>query len=115
MNSNFLRLLGRKMARAGFCTAVAASAWVWSGDLTPETPADLISTAHAVIGRPLTPVSYAGVARRTTRRAVVATAAVTAPVVVAAPTTVVVVPANDMSHCAKMVDASTGQTTYRCP
>lgn len=25
--------------------------------------------AHAVIGRPLTPVSYAGVARRTTRRA----------------------------------------------
>lgn len=37
--------------------------------------------AHAVIGRPLTPVSYAGVARRTsrrtTRRAVAATAAVT--------------------------------------
>ena len=25
--------------------------------------------AHAVIGRPLTPMSYAGVARRTTRRA----------------------------------------------
>lgn len=27
--------------------------------------------AHAIIGRPLTPFSYAGVARRTTRRAVV--------------------------------------------
>ena len=26
--------------------------------------------AHAVIGRPLTPISYAGVARRTSRRAV---------------------------------------------
>ena len=26
------------------------------------------STAHAVVGRPLTPVSYAGVARRTSRR-----------------------------------------------
>ncbi|HZS38020.1 MAG TPA: hypothetical protein VFF06_14385 [Polyangia bacterium] len=26
--------------------------------------------AHAIIGRPLTPLSYAGVARRTTRRAV---------------------------------------------
>ena len=26
--------------------------------------------AHAIIGRPLTPMSYAGVARRTTRRAV---------------------------------------------
>lgn len=28
----------------------------------------LISTAEAVVGRPLTPVSYAGVARRTSRR-----------------------------------------------
>jgi hypothetical protein len=32
--------------------------------------------AHAIIGRPLTPLSYAGVARRTTRRAVYAGAAV---------------------------------------
>lgn len=30
----------------------------------------LISTAHAVIGRPMTPLSYAGVARRATRRAI---------------------------------------------
>ncbi|MGB6924364.1 MAG: hypothetical protein WBE08_13020, partial [Methyloceanibacter sp.] len=30
----------------------------------------LLSEAHARIGRPLTPLSYAGVARRTTRRAV---------------------------------------------
>ena len=36
-------------------------------------------TAEARIGRPATPVSYAGVARRTTRRAVGATAAVAAP------------------------------------
>jgi hypothetical protein len=28
----------------------------------------LISAAQAVVGRPLTPVSYAGVARRTARR-----------------------------------------------
>ena len=28
-----------------------------------------VSPAQAVVGRPLTPVSYAGVARRTTRRA----------------------------------------------
>lgn len=33
------------------------------------------SNAEAVIGRPLTPVSYAGVARRTTRRAVYSGAA----------------------------------------
>ena len=31
--------------------------------------ASLISRAEAIIGRPLTPMSYAGVARRTTRRA----------------------------------------------
>jgi hypothetical protein len=30
----------------------------------------VVSTAHAVIGRPLTPVSVAGVARRTTRRTI---------------------------------------------
>lgn len=29
---------------------------------------DLVSEAHAVVGRPLTPVSVAGVARRTVRR-----------------------------------------------
>jgi hypothetical protein len=28
----------------------------------------IVSTAQAVVGRPLTPVSYAGVARRTVRR-----------------------------------------------
>jgi hypothetical protein len=31
----------------------------------------LEGTAHAIIGMPLTPMSFAGVARRTTRRAVV--------------------------------------------
>jgi len=33
----------------------------------------VLSDAQAVIGRPLTPMSYAGVARRTTRRAIYAT------------------------------------------
>jgi hypothetical protein len=28
----------------------------------------IVSTAQAIVGRPLTPVSYAGVARRTVRR-----------------------------------------------
>ncbi len=32
-----------------------------------------VATAYAFVGRPATPVSYAGVARRTTRRVVVAT------------------------------------------
>ncbi|WP_095694307.1 hypothetical protein [Sinorhizobium sojae] len=47
----------------------------WSGAFIPERAADLISQAEARIGRPATPVSYAGVARRTTRRAVYAGAA----------------------------------------
>jgi hypothetical protein len=34
---------------------------------------NLISSAEAVVGRPLTPVSVAGVARRTTRRTIAAT------------------------------------------
>jgi uncharacterized iron-regulated membrane protein len=38
----------------------------------------LVRDAHAIIGRPLSPVSVAGVARRTTRRAVVATSTTTA-------------------------------------
>jgi len=36
-----------------------------------------VKEAHAVVGRPLTPVSYAGVARRTTRRAYYGTSMVT--------------------------------------
>lgn len=39
-------------------------------------PESLVTRAEARIGRPLTPMSYAGVARRTTRRAVVGGAAV---------------------------------------
>lgn len=35
----------------------------------------LVGRAEAVVGRPLTPVSYAGVARRTTRRTVAVGAA----------------------------------------
>ncbi|UWU81408.1 hypothetical protein N2603_28640 [Bradyrhizobium huanghuaihaiense] len=41
-----------------------------------QGPALSFSQADARVGRPLTPVSAAGVARRTTRRAVVGTAAV---------------------------------------
>ena len=48
---------------------------LWSLDFSSETPhmPVLAKQAQAVIGRPLTPGSAAGVARRTTRRAVYAT------------------------------------------
>jgi hypothetical protein len=56
----------------GFGLAAA----LFAGDITPEPAAllnvrfDFVTPAEARIGRPLTPLSYAGVARRTTRRVV---------------------------------------------
>ena len=55
---------------------------LWLLDFDPGTsmsPA-FVQPAHAVIGRPLTPVSVAGVARRTTRRAVAYSSAETVAV-----------------------------------
>jgi len=74
-------------------------------------PRSFVTQAHAIIGRPLTPMSYAGVARRTTARAVtagaVATGAAVGAAAVAAP--VVVAPA-----CVQAVDAY-GRIYMRCP
>jgi hypothetical protein len=62
----------------------------------------LASDAFAVVGRPLTPVSYAGVARRTTRRTVHRTAAA------ASPAYVTTLPAG----CGELVQG--GVTHYNC-
>jgi hypothetical protein len=67
----------------------------------------LIGRAEAIIGRPLTPMSYAGVARRTTRRTYAAGAA--AGAVYAAP--VVITP---RPGCYQAVDAY-GRVYWRCP
>lgn len=48
---------------------LAVAGWLWSGDFELP-PTKMVATAEAVIGRPRTPVSYAGVARRTTVRRV---------------------------------------------
>jgi hypothetical protein len=53
------------------CGVFASVDWSQSGGLSLSTEA-----AQARVGRPATPVSVAGVARRTTRRAVVGGAAV---------------------------------------
>ena len=60
-----------------------------------------LSKAEARVGRPLTPMSYAGVARRTTRRAVAVGAAAGAAGAYYAPS------------CAQVVDAY-GRVTTRC-
>jgi hypothetical protein len=55
-------------------------------------PDTFFAEAKAVVGRPITPISYAGVARRTTRRTVYAASTVYhAPPVYVAPTTTTVV------------------------
>jgi hypothetical protein len=56
---------------AAICAFAGGLAWNGTGDITHG----LVSTSQARVGRPLTPMSYAGVARRTTRRAVYGTAA----------------------------------------
>ncbi len=51
-------------------SGLGAAAWLCNGAIGPTVNSGLMASAQAIIGRPLTPVSYAGVARRTTVRAV---------------------------------------------
>jgi hypothetical protein len=66
----------RKMLLLLTATVAFAVALFWNG--RGDIERGLVSTSEARVGRPLTPMSYAGVARRTTRRAVYGTAAATA-------------------------------------
>jgi hypothetical protein len=84
-------------AAAAFLAALSLDGhWTASG---PQ-----ISSADARVGRPLPPMSYAGVARRTTRRAVVGGAAVGAAAVGAYAVT---------PGCAQVTDAY-GRVYTRC-
>jgi hypothetical protein len=47
---------------------IATAGLLWNGGTWPTGHGGFISTAEARIGRPVTPVSYAGVARRSTVR-----------------------------------------------
>jgi len=63
--------------RTLLATATLAFGTLASINWSPgEGPSIALDSAQARVGRPLTPVSVAGVARRTTRRAVVGGAAV---------------------------------------
>ena len=52
-------------------TAAAGAGLFWRGEITSMSGSRLVTEAQAIIGRPLTPMSYAGVARRTVRRCAV--------------------------------------------
>lgn len=59
------RVIGRYLIVA----ALIAIGLAWNGNMKPQSGHGLFSTADAVVGRPATPVSYAGVARRHTNPA----------------------------------------------
>jgi hypothetical protein len=63
----------RTVKSKAFVVAIALPLLYLAG-VSPDAPVvmTLVPEAHAVVGAPLTPVSAAGVARRTTRRVVVA-------------------------------------------
>lgn len=73
------------LVRLSIGAMLGAAVLLWNGQLPLDPQASLVSSAEARIGRPLTPMSYAGVARRTTRRAVAVGAVATGAAVVAAP------------------------------
>lgn len=80
--------------------AVALTAGLfWNGDTALDN--GMVTSAEARVGRPLTPMSYAGVARRTTRRAVAVGAGAAAAGAYYAP------------GCVQVVDAY-GQVVTRC-
>jgi hypothetical protein len=94
------------MAHATLAVLAGGGALLWSGGGSDPLGA-FISQAEARVGRPATPMSYAGVARRTTRRSVAYGAAAGAAAAgtyyyYAAP------------GCQQVVN-SYGQIVYSCP
>ena len=65
----------KKTARIAIVATVAIAAGVtglfWNDQVVTGGSTSMVTEAQAIIGRPLTPVSYAGVARRTVRRCAV--------------------------------------------
>jgi len=51
------------MIRLSIVTIVGGAALFWNGEVPLDSRSSLVSSAEARIGRPLTPMSYAGVAR----------------------------------------------------
>ena len=61
-----VQIVSSQLLYAGQTPVVVA--WCWNGDIETSIYGGPTPEAQAVVGRPRTPVSYAGVARRTTVR-----------------------------------------------
>lgn len=57
--------MNQRVGRLALMTVVAATLWLCNGTVSPNRFC-VIARAEAVVGAPATPVSYAGVARRST-------------------------------------------------
>jgi len=90
----------RKILVGAAAMAAFAAGLSWN-DTSRIGESSFLAEAQARVGRPLTPMSYAGVARRTTRRAVAVGAAAGAA------------GAYYGSSCVQVVDAY-GRLTTRC-
>jgi hypothetical protein len=64
-----------RLLRITLASVAAVACLLLNDNASLDQSGSLISQAQARVGRPLTPMSYAGVARRTTRRAVAVGAA----------------------------------------
>jgi hypothetical protein len=93
---------------------VGGVALVWNGNIPTDAQTTLISTADARVGRPATPVSYAGVARRTTRRAVAAGTVAGATAVGVTAATAAAISATAVPRCGRVVDRY-GRVVVVCP
>ena len=91
----------KRIGLAALALSTGGAVMLWNGD-RPVPSGSFIGHAEARVGRPATPMSYAGVARRTTRRTVAAGAAAAGAYYYAAP------------GCQQVVN-SYGQIVYRCP
>jgi cytochrome c-type biogenesis protein CcmH/NrfG len=96
----------KQMLRLTLATAAGFAVLLATEKMPPTYPDVLVSTADARIGRPLTPLSYAGVARRTARRGAYAAGAAAAGAAAAG--------AYYGSGCYQAVDAY-GRVYTRCP
>ena len=94
-----MTVASRKLIVIAAAAAAFAGGLLWNGKTAIDN--GLVTSAEARVGRPLTPMSYAGVARRTTRRAVAVGAGAAAA------------GAYYGSGCVQVVDAY-GQVVTRC-
>jgi cytochrome c-type biogenesis protein CcmH/NrfG len=96
----------KRMLRLTLAAAAGFAVLLATDKMPPTHPDILVTTADARIGRPLTPLSYAGVARRTARRGAYAAGAAAAGAAAAG--------AYYGSGCYQAVDTY-GRVYTRCP